>query len=77
MIWDYQPDVAGQMLDVIFNKTGYKVSCGIPMDPVVTLETVTDLAVAYGEKRMEIYEGDVVNYPVAITYAHNALMSVP
>jgi len=77
MIWDYQPDIAGQMLDLIYNKTGYKVSCGVPMDPTVTLETVVTLAIAYSEKRIEIYEGDVVHYPAAITFAHTALWALP
>ncbi len=77
MIWDYQPDVAGQMLDVIFNKSGYKVSCGVPADPVVTLQTAIDLALGYGEKRIEIYQSDVVNYPTAIAYAHTRLLAQP
>ena len=77
MIWDYQPDVAGQMLDVVYNKSGYRVSCGVPLGPIVTLETAVSLAVAYGERRIEIYEGDVVHYPAAIAYAHAALLGLP
>jgi len=77
MIWDYQPDVAGQMITAAYNDSTYKISCGVPLDIGIALMTTVDLAVAYGEKRVEIYEGDVVRYPVAIAYAHTALLAVP
>ena len=47
------------------------------MDVTVALETAVCLGITYGEKRVEIYEGDVVHYPVAIAYAHNALLAQP
>jgi Beta-galactosidase len=77
MIWDYQPDVAGQMVTAAYNDPTYKISCGVPLDITVALETAVGLAITYGEKRVEIYEGDVVRYPLAIAYAHAALLAEP
>lgn len=78
MIWDHQPDVAGQMLSSIYNDTSHRVSCGdLLMLPDVIITTSAGLAAPYGEKYVELYEGDVVRYPIGITAAHNLLLSAP
>ena len=77
MIWDFQPDVAGQMLYQCVGDSTYRVNCGVPIDPAVALRESVDAAISYGEKYIEIYQLDVVNLPAVITYAHNVLTATP
>ncbi len=77
MIWDFQPDVAGQMVFNCFTDPTSRVSCGVDIPPAVALTESVDAAVSYGEKYIEIYQTDVVNLPTVITYAHNALFAEP
>ena len=82
MIWDFQPDVGGQMVNTIYNHLApsYVVSCGVNELPDTTITTCATLAVGplgYGEKYIEIYEGDVTRYPIGCTNAHNLLLGQP
>jgi hypothetical protein len=78
VMWDFRPDSAGQMLSSIYNDTSHKVSCGdLLMLPDVQITTSVTAAVAYGEKYVEVYEGDVVRYSLGCTTAHNLLLAAP
>ncbi|MGH8094124.1 MAG: beta-galactosidase [Chthoniobacterales bacterium] len=73
MIWDFQPDVAGQMVYQCANDPTYRANNGVPQDPSITLEESIDNAVSYNEKYVEIYQTDANSLPDAVAYAHTAL----
>jgi hypothetical protein len=73
LLWISQPDVAGQMLYFCFDDPTYRVNCGVPIDPTLALMAAVDRGILYGMKYIEIYQTDVRNLPIAITYAHNLL----
>ena len=77
MIWDFQPDVAGQMVYQCFNDPTYRANGGVPQDPAITLQESIDNAVSYNEKYVEIYQVDVVAAPDVIAYAHAVLTGSP
>jgi hypothetical protein len=77
MIWDFQPDVGGQMVFQCSNDPTYRANGGVPQDPGITLQQSVDGAVSYGEKYVEVYSTDANNLPDAIAYAHAALTGNP
>ena len=73
MIWDFQPDVGGQMVFQCFNDPSFRANCGIPTDPAIALTASITDALTYGEKYVEVYQTDVSNLPDVIAWAHLAL----
>lgn len=74
LLWNSQPDVAAQMLYRCYDEPAYRVNGGVPGDPVDVLTSSVEGALSYGVNYVEIYENDVLNLPLVITYARNALM---
>ena len=74
-LWDNRPDVAGQMLDSCYGDSTYRNNGGVPDDAGHILRKSVDLGVGYGMKYIEIYQNDVLNLPVDIGCAHNALLN--
>ena len=73
MIWDFRPDVAGQMVFQCANDPTYRANGGVPQDPALTLRESVDNAVSYSEKFVEIYQTDVNSLLDTIAYAHTVL----
>ena len=73
LLWDSQPDVAGQMVYQCFNDPTYRVNNGVPIDPALALSESVDNATTYGIKYLEIYQTDVINLPAIISYASDVL----
>ena len=73
MIWDFQPDVAGQMVFQCTNDPTYRVNGGVPIDPALALKLSIRNAASYNEKYVEIYQIDVVALPSTIAFAHRIL----
>jgi hypothetical protein len=48
----------------------------VPDDPAVILHKSIDLGVSYGMNYIEIYQTDVLNLRVEISYAHDALLGL-
>ncbi|CAN5587599.1 hypothetical protein BH18VER2_BH18VER2_07660 [soil metagenome] len=69
MIWDFRPEVAGQMVGLCLNST----VCGVGLSSHDALMASINKALGYEEKYVEIYQSDVNYFPDVITYAHNAL----
>ncbi|MBA3608992.1 MAG: beta-galactosidase [Chthoniobacterales bacterium] len=76
LLWDSRPDIGGQMLDACFGDTTYRNNAGVADDPGVILHKSVNLGASYGMKYIEIYQLDVLNLPVEITYAHNVLLGL-
>ncbi len=74
MIWDFQPDVASQMLYQCINDPTYKSNGGVPEDPAIVLRKSIENSLPYHQKYIEIYQVDVVNLPDVISFAHQALV---
>ena len=75
VLWDSQPEVAGQMLYQCINDTSYLDNGGVPIDPALSLQTSVDMGVTYGMSYIEIYQIDVANLLPTISYAHTVLTS--
>ena len=73
MIWDFRPDVAGQMISQCANDPTYRANGGVPQDPAITLQQSVDNAVSYSEKFVEVYQTDASSLPDTIAYAHTVL----
>jgi hypothetical protein len=73
MIWDFQPNVGGQMVFQCSNDSTYRANCGTRIDPAIALTASITNALTYGEKYVEVYQTDVSNLPDVITWAHLAL----
>ncbi len=67
------PDIGGQMLYWCFGDTTYKVNGGVPADPAIVLRNAVDIGLGYQMSYIEIYRTDVLNLPVVVAYAHDAL----
>ncbi len=76
LLWNSQPDGAGQMAFWCFAERTYRMNGGIPDDPASVLHRAIDAGVSYGMKYIEIYQTDVLNLPAEITYAHGLLLGV-
>ncbi len=74
LLWDSQPDVAGQMLWNCFGDTTYRMNNGVAADPAVVLHESVDIGHGYGMNFIEIYQTDVVGLPSEIAYAHDLLV---
>lgn len=77
LLWESQPDVAGQMVYWCVGDSTYRVNGGTPVDPSVALRESVDAGVSYGMKYIEIYQTDVRNLSTTNTYAHSALSGAP
>jgi|SRR5450432_855034 len=75
LLWDSQPDVAGQMVYRCVNDSTYRVNGGVPIDPSLALRKSVDKGVSYGMNYIEIYQIDVINLPAIITYAQTVLVA--
>ncbi len=69
MIWDFQPEVAGQMVNICLNSD----VCGEGLTSHDALMQSIQKGIEYGETFIEIYSADVINFPDVITWAHQAL----
>jgi len=74
LLWDSRPDVAGQMLDACYGDTTYRNNAGVAADAGLILHNSVNAGFAYGMNYIEIYQTDVVNLPLEISYAHNVLL---
>ncbi|MDQ3197696.1 MAG: beta-galactosidase [Verrucomicrobiota bacterium] len=73
MIWDFQPDVGGQMVYQVVNDPTYRANGGVPDDLGTILQNSIDGALSYNEKYVEVYQIDASALPTVISYAHQAL----
>ncbi len=69
MIWDLQPEVGAQMVNICFDSE----ACGEGLDPETALTMSIQNGLDYGLKFIEIYQSDVNRYPEVITWAHEQL----
>lgn len=76
LLWDSRPDVGGQMLDASYGDTTYRNNAGVVDAPASILHKSINLGSSYGMKFIEIYQMDVLNLPIEITYAHNLLLGL-
>ncbi len=76
LLWDSRPDIGGQMLDACFNDTTYRNNAGVADDFAAILHESVNLGASYGMNYIEIYQLDVLNLPLEITYAHNVLLGL-
>src|SRR5262245_444509 len=68
------PTCAGaQMLWNCFGDAAYRMNGGVADDPATILTAAVNAGVEYNTQYQEIYQTDVINLPVVISYAHNAL----
>jgi hypothetical protein len=77
LLWDSQPDVAGQMVWSCFGDTTYRVNDGVSGDPAVVLQEAVNAGISYGMNYIEIYQVDVRNLATTMSYAHNVLLGTP
>ena len=77
VLWDSQPEVAGQMVYQCINDLDYRVNGGVPIDPALALQNAVDLGVTYALNYIEIYQIDGANLPTTISYAHSVLTWSP
>ena len=74
ILWENRPDIAGQMLWFSYGDPRCRNNGGhAPCDPEATLRHAIDIGLRYGMKYIEIYQGDVINLPEVIRYAHTSL----
>ena len=76
LIWDNQPDVAGQMLWYVTDDSSCRMNSGVkPCDPVTVLQEAVRLGADYGMSYQEIYQPDILNPALAgvIRYAADVL----
>jgi hypothetical protein len=73
LLWNSQPNVAGQMVYQCVNDPTYRVNGGVPIDPAAALTLSVNKGASYGMNYIEIYQTDVINLPTVITYAVTAL----
>ncbi len=73
MIWDFQPDVAAQMVFQCLNDDTYRANDGVPQDPAITLQKSIEAAVTYHQKYVEIYQVDAMGLPDVVAYGHQLL----
>ena len=73
LLWNNQPNVGGQMLFQCENDPTFKINNGIPIDPGVALTLSINKGLEYGINYLEIYQIDVVNLPLVISYAHDVI----
>ena len=77
IIFDNQPDVAGQMLWYVTNDSSCRMNSGIkPCDPIAVLQEAVRTGAEYGMSYQEIYQQDILNPVLAdvISYAADVLM---
>jgi hypothetical protein len=73
LLWNSQPNVAGQMVYQCVNDPTYRVNGGVPIDPATALTLSVNKGVSYGMNYIEIYQIDVIGLPAVITYARTVL----
>ena len=76
LLWDSQPDIGGQMLFNCFADKTYRVNHGVASEPTTILHQSVNAGAAYGMNYIEIYQVDVLNLPIEITYAHDLLLGL-
>jgi hypothetical protein len=73
VLWNSQPDIGAQMVYQCLNDPTYRVNNGIPIDPSIALTRSVNKGVSYGTNYIEIYQVDVINLPLVISYARTVL----
>jgi hypothetical protein len=76
IIYNNQPDVAGQMLWYVTNDSSCRMNSGVkPCDPVTMLQGAVRLGAEYGMSYQEIYQQDILNPDLGgvISYAADVL----
>jgi Beta-galactosidase len=73
LIWEFHPDVAGQMLWNSYGDPTFRNNGKRPGDPEAVLRRAVDVGLAYQMQYLEIYEQDILHFPGVARYAHDAL----
>jgi hypothetical protein len=73
LLWEFRPDIAGQMLWYCYGDPTYRNNGKQPGDPETVLRRAIDIGLAYQMQYMEIYQQDILHFPVVARYAHDAL----
>ncbi len=76
VVWDFRPEVGGQMLYNSFLDPAYRNNKGVAGDPATILHKSINNGAGYGMNFIEIYQVDVLNLPAEIAYAHNVLLGL-
>jgi hypothetical protein len=74
LLWEFHPDIAGQMLWYCYGDPTYRNNGKQPGDPETVLRRAIDVGLAYQMQYLEIYQQDIEHFPSTIHYAHNALL---
>lgn len=74
VVWESQPQVAGQMLAAAADDPTYRDNAGVPDSAGNILHNTINIGVGYGMKYIEIYQKDVTSLPAEITYARATLL---
>ena len=78
IIFDNQPDVAGQMLWYATDDPKCRLNGGAkPCDPVLVLHEVVRLGAQYGMRYEEIYQKDILNPDLAAVISYAAKVLAP
>jgi hypothetical protein len=73
LLWEFHPDIAGQMLWYCYGDPTYRNNGKQPGDPETVLRRAIDVGLAYQMQYMEIYQQDILHFPAVARYAHDAL----
>jgi hypothetical protein len=73
LLWEFHPDIAGQMLWFSYGDQTYRNNGKQPGDPETVLRRAVDVGLAYQMQYMEIYQQDILHFPAVARYAHDAL----
>jgi hypothetical protein len=78
MIYDNQPNVAGQMLWYVTNDSSCRMNGGVkPCDPVAVLHEAVEIGNLYGMRYQEIYQQDILNPALAGVIRDAAALLAP
>jgi Beta-galactosidase len=73
LLWEFHPDIAGQMLWFSYGDQTYRNNGKQPGDAETVLRRAIDVGLAYQMQYMEIYQQDILHFPGVAHYAHEAL----
>lgn len=73
LIWEFHPDVAGQMLWNSYGDPTFRNNGKQPGDPEAVLRRAVNVGLAYQMQYLEIYEQDILHFPGVVRSAHDAL----
>jgi hypothetical protein len=73
VLWDFRPDVAGQMLWYSYGDPTFRNNGRQPGNPEAVLRRAIETGLAYQMQYIEIYQEDILHFPAVARYAHDAL----